>query len=238
MPGYGNVNRPEDKQNFSIVMAELRAALDKEGAAKGRKYLLTFAAGASSDFLEHTEMDVVQASVDYVNLMTYDFREAEGDSEAGHHSNLYTNPADSHRMSADRAVREFLAAGVPAAKLVLGVPFYGHAWADVQPVGEGLYQPGTRPRERVDTHYASLAALAQQPGWVRRWDALAQAPFLWNADRRLWIGYDDPESLRVKARYIREHGLAGAMFWEYNADPTGALLGTLSTELRGTPTLR
>jgi len=238
LPGYGNVNRPEDKGNFTAVMAELRAALDKEGAARGKKYLLTFAAGASSNFLEHTEMDLVQASVDYVNLMTYDFREAEGDPVAGHHSNLYTNPADPNRMSADRAVREFLAAGVPAAKLVLGVPFYGHAWAEVQPAGEGLYQPGVRPRERVDTHYASLAALARQPGWVRRWDALAQAPFLWNADKRIWIGYDDPESLRVKARYIREHGLAGAMFWEYNADPTGALLGTLATELRGTPTLR
>jgi chitinase len=73
---------------------------------------------------------------------------------------------------------------------------------------------------------------------VRRWDALAQAPFLWNAEKRVWIGYDDPESLRVKSRYIREHGLAGAMFWEYKADPTGALLGTLFTELRGTPTLR
>src|SRR6266446_5230150 len=49
LPGYGNVNRPEDKKNFTAVMAELRAALDKEGAAKGRMYLLTFAAGASSN---------------------------------------------------------------------------------------------------------------------------------------------------------------------------------------------
>ncbi len=233
LPGYGNVNRPEDKKNFTAVMAELRAALDKEGAAKGRMYLLTFAAGASSNFLEHTEMDAVQASVDYVNLMTYDFREAGEDTVAGHHSNLYTHPADPRRMSADRAVREFLGAGVPAAKLVLGVPFYGRAWGGVAPVGDGLYQPGGRPQERVETRYTNLATLAAQPGWARRWDALSQAPFLWNADKRVLVAYDDPESLRAKARYIREHGLAGAMFWEYNADRTGALLGTLFTELRG-----
>jgi chitinase len=178
-------------------------------------------------------MDVVQASVDYVNLMTYDFREAEWEPQAGHHSNLYTHPDDPHRMSADRAVREFLAAGVPARRLVLGVPFYGRAWGDVDPAGDGLYREGKVPSERIQTRYGSLAALATQPGWARRWDALSQAPFLWNAERRVFVGFDDPESLRVKSRYIREHGLAGAMFWEYSSDPTGALLGALYDGLRG-----
>jgi len=46
------------------------------------------------------------------------------------------------------------------------------------------------------------------------------------------ISYDDPESLREKCRYVREHGLAGVMFWEYHSDPTGALLDTLYRELR------
>ncbi len=75
--GDGNVFRPEDKENFTALMAELRAALDEEGKAMKRHLLLTFAAGASSEFLEHTEMAKVQASVDFVNLMTYDFRVAE-----------------------------------------------------------------------------------------------------------------------------------------------------------------
>jgi GH18 family chitinase len=233
LPGYGNVNRPEDKQNFTAAMAELRAALDKEGAARGRHYLLTFAAGASTSFLEHTEMDAVQASVDFVNLMTYDFREADSEPQAGHHSNLYAHPADPHHMSADRAVREFLAAGVPARKLVLGVPFYGRAWAEVDPAHHGLYQQGKAPTERIQTKYASLAALASQPGWARQWDDLSQAPFLWNAEKRVFIAYDDPESLRLKARYVREHGLAGAMFWEYSNDPGGALVDALFEGLRG-----
>jgi chitinase len=136
-------------------------------------------------------------------------------------------------MSADRAVREFLAAGVPARKLVLGVPFYGRAWGDVDPAGDGLYRAGKPPAERIQTRYGNLSTLATQPGWVRKWDALSQAPYLWNAERRLFVGFDDPESLRIKSRYIREHGLAGAMFWEYSSDPTGALLDALYDGLRG-----
>jgi chitinase len=236
LPGFGNVHRPEDKGNFTALMSELRTALDALGKPMGRRYLLTFAAGAGSDFLEHTEMEKVQAVVDYVNLMTYDFRVAGGDSVAGHHANLYPNPADPDRQSVDRAVSEFLAAGVPAAKLVVGVPFYGRAWANVTPTNEGLYQTGTEPKERLETNYDRLATqLVNRNGFVRRWDEAAQAPYLWNAERRIFIGYDDPESLRAKCRYIRERGLAGAMFWEYFADPSGALLGTLYDGLLAAP---
>jgi chitinase len=117
LPGNGNTHRPEDKANFTALMTELRAGLDSEGKRTSRRYLLTFAAGAFSDFLARTEMDKVQATVDFVNLMTYDFRESSGDPVAGHHANLYPNPSDTKNLSADRAVREFLAAGVPAEKL-------------------------------------------------------------------------------------------------------------------------
>jgi len=237
LPGYGNTHRPEDKQNFTALMAELRSALDKEGARRRRRYLLTFAAGASSQFLAHTEMDKVQASVDFVNLMTYDFREADGDPLAGHHANLYPHPADPDQSSADRAVRDFLAAGVPPGKLVLGVPFYGRAWGDVDSddASGGLFRPGKKPAERLDTHYASLSALVASGAFERRWDRAAQAPYLWSREKKMFVTYDDPESLRVKSRYIIEHGLAGAMFWEYYADSTGALLRALFTELRRRP---
>jgi chitinase len=233
LPGAGNPHRPEDKQNFTALMSELRAALDRDGAARRRKLLLTLAAGASPDFLEHTEMDKVAAVSDFVNLMTYDFRVAGEAGLAGHHANLFPHPADPRQRSADGAVREFLAAGVPASKLVLGVPFYGRAWVVETAEGEGLYRPGKAPAERLDTKYGALStALVNRDGFVRRWDAGAQAPYLWNGDRRVFVSYEDPESLRIKARYVAQKGLAGVMFWEYGADPTGALLDVLHRELR------
>lgn len=232
LPGDGNTHRPEDKENFTALMAELRAGLDREGARRGKHLLLTFAAGASSDFLAHTEMAKVQAVVDFVNLMTYDFRVAEGGEPAGHHANLYPSPADPSRHSADGAVAGFLAAGVPASKLVLGVPFYGRAWRDVGSK-DGLYRQGKPLGERMDTSHAALSALPGRDGWVREWDAAAQAPFLWNEARGTFVTYEDEESLRLKSRYVRDRGLGGVMFWEYHADRTGALLDTLGAALRG-----
>ena len=129
-------------------------------------------------------------------------------------------------------MRAFLAAGVPAHKLVLGVPFYGHAWADVRPEGNGLYQPGRAPKKEIDASYGNLARrYVGKQGYVRFWDEQAQAPYLWNAKQRIFISYDDPESLRVKSRYLKQHGLAGVMFWQYYSDETGALLETLHSEL-------
>ncbi len=137
LPGNNNVHRPEDKENFTAMMMDLRQALDAEGRARNRRYLLTFAAGAFPDFIAKTEMDKVQTAVDFVNLMTYDFRTS--DLIAGHHANLYLHPADAKKRSVDSAVRDFIAAGVPPAKVVVGVPFYGRAWADIKGEGTGLY---------------------------------------------------------------------------------------------------
>jgi chitinase len=177
-------------------------------------------------------MAKVQASVDFVNLMTYDFRVAEGEGEAGHHANLHPNPADPIQASAERFVREFLAAGVPPGKLVLGVPFYGRAWRVKTADARGLYQPGEPPAEKVETSYARLAAeRVGRGGFERVWDDKAQAPFLWHAEKKLFISYEDPESLRAKCRFIRENRLRGAMFWEYYADRSGVLLDTLAEEL-------
>jgi GH18 family chitinase len=233
LPGDDNPHRPEDRQNFTALLADLRAALDVEGTRRDRHLLLTFAAGASQEFLEHTEMARVQRSVDFVNLMTYDFRVAAPGEPAGHHANLYANPADPRQVSADAAVRSFLAAGVPAPKLVLGVPFYGRVW---EGVGSrvGLYKEGTPPRQRIDTDHASLAALIGREGWTREWDAAARAPYLWNETRRTFVTFEDEESLRLKSRYVQEKGLGGVMFWEYHADRTGALLDTLDAALRRT----
>jgi transcriptional regulator len=111
-------------------------------------------------------MDRVQAVVDFVNLMTYDFRTS--DPIAGHHANLSLHPADTRKRSVASAVGHFIAAGVPPGKVVVGVPFYGRAWADIKGEGTGPYQPGSRPTARLETRYGGLSTtLIDRNGFAR-----------------------------------------------------------------------
>ena len=235
LPGDGNPHRPADRASFSALMRDLRAQLDRAAEGTGRRYLLTLAAGAFPDYLAHTAIGEVQAFVDYVNLMTYDFRVPGAEPEAGHNANLLTHPADPNGLSAERAVRDFLAAGVAAQKLVVGVPFYGRAWEMKHGEHGPLYRPGRAAPGFAHSSYAVLRDLPGQPGWQRLWDDVAQAAWLWKLRRRIFISYDDPRSLRLKCQFVREHGLGGVMFWEYSDDAGGELLRTLYDELLAGP---
>ena len=67
---------------------------------------------------------------------------------------------------------------------------------------------------------------------MRYWDATANVPFLWNAQTNVFISYDDPQSLAIKARFVKAHGLGGMMYWEQSHDLDGQLLGVLAGALR------
>jgi chitinase len=229
MAGNNNRFRPDDKQNYTPLLKELRKRFDREEKRLGRPLVTSIATGASTDFLEHTEMAKVQRYVDTINLMSYDYYVPVWDKTTGHHSPLFTNPADPKKISADRTVHEYESAGVPASKIVLGVPFYGKSWAKVPAINHGLFQIGT---EAPATYlpYGNLTSL-QNNGYVRYWDASASAPFLYNKDAQIFISYEDPESLAEKCKYVLDHRLAGIMFWEYSSDPAGVLLESIDAGL-------
>jgi chitinase len=228
--GAGNKFRPEDKGNFTLLLKELRARFDREGKALHRRLLLSIAAGASDHFLQETEMGEAQRYLDTVNLMSYDYY-VPGWDKAGNHAPLFVDPADPRKVSADGSVKAFEAAGVPAKKLVLGVPFYGKVWGNVAAVNHGLFQPGEAV-PNVYARYGDIAGLMQQ-GFVRYWDDAAGVPYLYSDEKRQFVSYEDSESLARKCAYVRGQGLAGVMFWEYFSDPTGDLLNAISRGLGG-----
>ncbi len=230
MAGSGHAFRSEDKQNFTLLLKELRQHFDRETSRRGRKLYLTIAAGASDDYLAHTEMANVQRYVDTVNLMAYDYYEPSSDTHTGHHAPLFTNSADPKKVSADASVRAFERAGVPAAKILLGVPFYGHVWGEVPAAGHGLFQAG-KPTPRGYAPYSLISETMLNQGFVRYWDEAASVPYLYSADKQIFVSYEDPESLAAKSRYVLTHKLGGVMFWDYSSDPSGTLLRTLNLSL-------
>jgi chitinase len=232
MIGAGNRFRPEDQRNYTLLLKELRVRFDREQKRLGRTLLLSVAAGASTEFIAHTEMGRVQRYLDTVNLMAYDYYEPGSEKISGNHAPLYTDSADPKRVSADRSVAEFERAGVPPRKIVLGVPFYGHVWGDVGPTDHGLFQPGV-PVPNAFANYGNIVTNMLQQGFTRYWDAAASVPYLYSEQKRQFVSYEDTESLALKCAYVRRKGLAGVMFWEYMGDPTGALLNTINTAFYG-----
>jgi len=230
-PGAGNKYRAEDKQNYTLLLRELRQRFDAARKKTGRRLYLTIAAGASDDFLEHTEMRQVAEIVDTVNLMAYDYYEPGSGPITGHHAALFTNPADPDKASADASVKSYEAAGVPAAKLVLGVPFYGHSWSDVPERNHGLYQPG-KPGPVHDATFDLIQSTMIGHGYTRYWDPVSLVPWLYNADTRTFVSYEDEQSIAAKCHYVLAHKLAGIMFWNLGEDSSGKLLHTIDENLR------
>lgn len=219
--GAGNIFRPADKQNFTLFLQAIRERLDQQGRQDNRvgtnHYLLTAATGADTAFVSHTELGQAQRYLDYVNIMTYDLYHGN-DKVTGHHSNLYQSAkGDRSRNSSADAVEGHIRAGVPAGKIVLGLPFYGRGWADVQAQDNGLYQPAAGAHSFI-SHDELVDKYIGKNGFVRYWDADAKAPYLWNAASRTFISYADAESFAPKLAYIRSKKLAGVMFWEYMYD--------------------
>ncbi len=229
-PGQDNIFRPEDEENFTRLLAATRAHLRalRERTGRAEPYLLTIAAGAGADFLAHTNMAEAARHLDFINLMTYDFHGAWS-KHTGHLANLFA-PTDSI-ISGAASVERYLRAGIPAAKLVLGVPFYGRGWRGVHTENQGLYQPyeeaiGGYTYDSLATHYVA------HDGFTRHWDETAQAPFLWNADSAIFITYENKRSLARKAAFVRSHKLGGIMYWEQSGDtPQHTLLSTLYESL-------
>jgi chitinase len=227
-PGAGHTFRPEDKQNYTLLVKELRSRFDTMQKKLHRHLYLTVAVGASTDFLENTEMGEVQKYVDTVNLMAYDYYEPGDSKTTGNHAPLFTDPADPRAVSTDRSVREYEQAGVSASKLVLGVPFYGHAWGQVPAANHGLFQPG-QPVPNLYANYGAIVSSMLGQGYTRYWDDASSVPYLYNANKQIYVSYEDPQSLALKCKYVLDHHLAGMMFWDYASDPSGALLNAINT---------
>lgn len=212
---------PRDAHNYVLLLEGLRRAI-------GPGKLLTVAVSAGPRGIEPLEYPGMAAALDWVSVMTYDFH--TGGKRVGFNSALYNHDDPSNpKLNLHDAVQAILAKGVPRAKLVAGVPFYGRGWkgagsAAVWSDAEGPMQPGPGP-------YRTIAeTFLKSPAYVRHWDDVAKVPWLYNSETREWITYEDPQSMRLKGEYIAAQSLAGGMFWELSNDD-GTLLDALRAGL-------
>ncbi len=218
--------RPEDKENFTLMIKALRDSFSRSGS----KHLLTIASGADEEYFRWTQLGEASEYLDFINIMAYDFYSGLS-TISGHHANLKaTDIPGAANISAEIAVERHIKAGVPAGKLVIGVPFYGRYWRGVPETNNGLYQQGsTTGQYKIYTDLVNN--FINKNTFTRYWDPAAMAPYLYSKDSAMVITYDDSESLKLKTDYVRKNHLGGIMFWEYYGDSSFELLNTLYQQL-------
>jgi len=144
---------------------------------------------------------------------------------------LYPSTNDEKENSAHRAVQDYIAAGVPVEKLVMGMAFYGRG-SILTSSGKPILGQQAVSRIRGGGYTFIKDTLMFQNGFEEYWDKKAKAPYLFNDSTLQFITYDNERSVKYKCKYVKKHKLGGVMFWEYSSDVKGYLLTEANEILR------
>ena len=166
--------------------------------ALGNDRLLTMASASNAKYVDFKE---AVPYLNFVNVMTYDMGHPPK-----HNSALYRSSMSSE--SCDESVNKHLSAGVPLEKIVLGIPFYGH--------GDG---------KAFDDYVDYKDIKIDQSKYSVQWDATAMVPYVTDATGKMVLNFDDDRSVGLKAEYAKQKNLAGAMYWNIEADDASHTLG-------------
>lgn len=221
--------RPQDKENYTALLKELRESL-------GTNKEITFCASSGEWFMDSIELYEMARYANSIHIMTYDMA-GTWDTEARHHTNLYTSPLDPYEyksQSVERSVTQYIQSGIPPEMLTIGYASYGREFRGTAAGDKnGLYQKfvskdphvwrgGTIDYSMLEKYYIN------KNGYTRYWDEYSSAPYLYSETEKNFITYDDCESVAAKARYAKENNLGGIMCWEYLCDREAVLLNALS----------
>lgn len=248
---HGCPGGPEDKQNYTALLKEIRAAYNANGLTNK---MLTIAAPGGYDKVDNTEPDKYAQYLDMINVMTYDMHGA-WDATTNNQSALYADPNDpsptspidvKNKYNTDYIMKYFRDTyHVPASKLNVGSPYYSRGWKNVaaNTGSNGLFAAASgAPVGNIDdpqnpggqNTFAQMETLEKTSGWVKYRDNNAGGvPYLYNASQGIMYSYEDTTSAAVRCDYVNNNGFGGIIAWDISDDdPNGMpLTTTISNKL-------
>ncbi|XP_076330487.1 putative chitinase 10 [Tachypleus tridentatus] len=213
---------PEDKENFVILLKELKSELSVKG-------LLLSAAVSVGQKTVETAYDIPKVAkyLDIINIMAYDFH-GDWENKTGHVAPLYERPDESPEdktLNVDYGVKLWINGGADPKKITMGLPVYGRCFTLKNPNKNGLSVPVTGPGEEgpytrkpgiMGYNEICEKQMIESNQWTIVRDPHHKVPYMYK-DRQ-WCGYDDGESFQIKAAYIKAMGLGGGMIWSLDTD--------------------
>ncbi|KAH9502496.1 hypothetical protein Btru_068845 [Bulinus truncatus] len=220
----------EDRHKFTLISSglkkELSAAFQQESQTSGKPRLLLSAAVAAGkpNIDAAYEISDISQHLDFINIMSYDFH-GSWDPFTGHNSPLYGHSGDTGDNAnyyIDFAAKYWVQKGAPKEKLNIGLATYGRSFTLSDPnrheVGDPAPSPGQAgqfTREAGFLAYYEICEIIKSGASVHQIND-QQVPYLVKGN--LWVGYDDPQSLRNKVKYIKNNGYGGSMIWALDLD--------------------
>ncbi|XP_045475619.1 probable chitinase 10 [Harmonia axyridis] len=231
-----------DKPNFSKLISELRTEFDKvdpplvlAAAISGYKEVIDVA----------YDLPNLGKNLDFLSVMTYDYHGA-WEGQTGHVSPLFHRPGDRYSQYNSNFTMEYLASkGAPRRKLLMGIPFYGQTFTlaqagdyaqGAQSIGPG--EPGEYTKQPGMLAYYEICNRIRNKRWIITKEPTGTTgPYAYKKNQ--WVGFENPQSVREKAKYIKLSGFGGAVAWTIDLDDfsntccegTFPLLTTLNREL-------
>ncbi|KAL2961107.1 hypothetical protein AAZX31_17G073900 [Glycine max] len=211
-----------DMTNYGFLIREWRTALVNEARNSGKQILLLVGAVFySSNYysLNYTIQDVINA-FDFVNVMAYDFYGPNWyPNFTAPPAALYAlNHPAANRVSGDMGIRDWIGSGMPASKLVLGVPFYGYAWRLLNSNNRGLFDRANGSAFGGDGSmgYSQIREFVSQNRAACTFNSTVVSDYC--SSGTTWIGYDDVQSVSAKVAYAKTNNLGGHFVWHVGAD--------------------
>lgn len=236
-PGVGTGrDTAVDRNNMTTFVNKLRKALDEDCDEKSSKYLLTAAIPSTSWGSERYDFRGMNASLDYVNMMSYDLN---NEQKASHLCPLYSSTLDGgYKFSADYGVKRFTELGLSKEKIVIGAAAYGKLYKVatnlLNPLGTSATLTSTNVTGSFSTgtiYYNGIMKLVQNGKFEKMYDDTASAYYLYNATDGLFITYDSSEAIKAKCEYAKENGI-GIMFWSYGEDATDTIINAICQNMK------
>lgn len=196
--------------NIKNFITELYNAAQAD-AAVNKPFSITMAVAFGNFASQYLDFNALSNYCDWYNVMTYDY-DATWTTVFGHNAPLYKDAASPHNNNCNASIMDYYKnqRGIPANKLVLGLPFYGYKYSNY------TYLYGSKTTSNGDgLKYSDVYfSYLNKPGWVRNWSSSAQVPYLVNSGTGQMISYDDSASIAIKCDYASNNYFRGVMVWE------------------------
>jgi hypothetical protein len=200
-----------DGANCTLMMQAIRARMPSP-------WIVSMAIPALPANWTTYNVPALIGSLDWVNVMTYDFNEGIS-NYTGHVSPEFQSPADTQSLgSLKTAIDWYAAQGVPLSKLNAGMAFYGYYY----PNATAPWQNCTNCDPVYEFYGTYIKPKINAGGWTDNIETASDSRYLTSASPSGFITYDSASSIADKVTYsLATRGMGGVFMWELSEDYDG-----------------